>query len=743
MQLKNYKYINNQKPKFKYATGAEGQPSIYKYGVNPGGAYPWDGLPGGSTVNTVDNMSSTTTKIQQGFGNISAPNSNITTPTTGAGVTDLNPTAGGNMNGAKGTSTLQSGNGGAAGGANAKSAGEGFANTGAAWGQAITSSVQAGFAINDAWNQPVKSEGGLLGDAGTSQGQVGGVQYQRQNNINAGAEIAEEKAKANKEIQNVTMATAGAGMATGLAIGATIGGSAGPIGAAAGAVVGTLAGLFVGSAAKKRALHKLNKRIMNAQVKVGTINSYGHSSAQTTQLQQEYAQDNGNTQGQVLYANRGKDMKPKYNSGKSSNKVYSAEGYGVGEHNSWVGKGESIYNPSQQLATYIDKGKVGVDNQKSSVQEHDDNVIFGNDVDIATGTTFAKQAAPYSQKLHFINKQEKKVGKYGQLSSLSQKTKELYNKQIQPQKQQLTEQMNAIAERQRKQHEFENNMKQRKHFAEGKSNFWGNTKDFLGGMYGYASNNIDGIMSYFQNRARQKEAEKEEINPSNTYFRNTAAATALAGMAGLRYDPRPQLNDLRQSMRFNKYNIDQTGGLTAGQKLIARNSLYNDYVNNAAKIYATAEEQNNAYKNQYYNALLKQGAEDRNALTEAARYDDNVYRKAKAAKRQYIDQIIKDQQEILNRLQKRNVDNKRWEDTMSIYQADQNNKKADIDWRRTHANTTGLTGNAYYTNSRNPFGLDMSNYPSLSSKNSQNYGLFLSPYVGRLGDYMSMLSNND
>lgn len=121
-------------------------------------------------------MPGTTSKIQQGYGNISAPNSNITAPTTSQGITDLNPVAGGNMAGAKGASNAA----GAAGGAGASGAsGGGFANTGSAYGQAIMSSVQAGFAINDAWNQPVKKESGLLGDAGTSQAQVGGVQYQR------------------------------------------------------------------------------------------------------------------------------------------------------------------------------------------------------------------------------------------------------------------------------------------------------------------------------------------------------------------------------------------------------------------------------------------------------------------------------------------------------------------------------------------------------------------------------------
>jgi len=131
---------------------------------------------------------------------------------------------------------------------------------------------------------------------------------------------------------------------------------------------------------------------------------------------------------------------------------------------------------------------------------------------------------------------------------------------------------------------------------------------------------------------------------------------------------------------------------------------------------------------------LKQGTEDRNAITEAARYDDSIYRKAQAAKRQYLDQIIKDQQEVFNRIQKRRVDNQRWKDTMSIYQADQDNKKADIDWRRNHANT--LVNSTGSTPTWNPFGINYSWYkPSTSAFDSLQWN----PYINKFAGWRSMI----
>lgn len=128
--------------------------------------------------------------------------------------------------------------------------------------------------------------------------------------------------------------------------------------------------------------------------------------------------------------------------------------------------------------------------------------------------------------------------------------------------------------------------------------------------------------------------------------------------------------------------MEQSGGLTAGQKYAARTSMYNDYLNNAAKLYSRAEQQNNAYKQQYYDALMKAGDADRSAMMTAMQYDDANYRRSQAAKRAYLDTIMKGMYAEKNRWEKRLVDDKRWKQTYGIYRDDAANKAADLAFRQ-------------------------------------------------------------
>lgn len=58
-----------------------------------------------------------------------------------------------------------------------------------------------------------------------------------------------------------------------------------------------------------------------------------------------------------------------------ANKVWTPNGYQEGPVNSLVGKGESIIDYTNGTGTLVTKGKVGVDNQPSSVHEDDSNVL--------------------------------------------------------------------------------------------------------------------------------------------------------------------------------------------------------------------------------------------------------------------------------------------------------------------------------------------------------------------------------
>ena len=463
-------------------------------------------------------------------------------------------------------------------------------------------------------------------------------------------------------------------------MGGSIGMAFGPIGGAVGAVAGGLLGGIFGGAAKRRARARLRRRIFNGQQQAQRTNIFNRAGAQSNVLQQEYAQDYGDTQDDVLYANIGKDVIPMFNNGKNmkgSTKVWTPGGYQSGEHNSYVGKGESIINFNEGKGTLVTKGQIGVDNQPSSVREDDDNVILGNDLDWRTGSTFAEQSRPYTAKLQYINQLEKKVGKYGDRSSLTKQTAEVFDRQAKAVKQQTINQLKEISGRQAEQHNIENNMQQRGYYKEGKESSI-NWNKLANGVF----ENITPALQLWNEYGRYRQAAKEPIYSSNTYKVNPYSQRALQGLAGLRYDYRPELREYSDALRQSKYAMEQSGGLTAGQKYAARISMYNDYLNNVAKLYSRAEQQNNAYKQQYYDALMKAGDADRSAMMTAMQYDDANYRRSQAAKRAYLDTIMKGMYAEKNRWEKRLVDDKRWKQTYSIYRDDAANKAADLAFRQ-------------------------------------------------------------
>lgn len=152
----------------------------------------------------------------------------------------------------------------------------------------------------------VKGTDGLMAYSGQRTDQAFGVNYQAYNDIN------KQKAMSDISASNTTntLAMTGSGAAAGAAIGtAIVPGVGSLIGGAAGAIVGLFGGLF----GSKKARERQRRKIFNAQQKVNLVNQINQSSAATEGLTQQYYLDNGNTYDDVLYANRGKDLrKPRY-----------------------------------------------------------------------------------------------------------------------------------------------------------------------------------------------------------------------------------------------------------------------------------------------------------------------------------------------------------------------------------------------------------------------------------------------
>ena len=172
----------------------------------------------------------------------------------------------------------------------------------------VTSAVNGTLGVISGFNQQqaaVKGQGELFSMSGQRTDQAFGINYQAQNDIDKSQAMADISAsnKAN------TLAMTGSGAAAGAAIGSVVPGVGTLIGGAAGAIIGGIAGLFGGRKARERQ----RKRIQNAQQNANLINQVNRSSAASEGLQQQYYMDNGTTYDDLLYANRGKDLKrPRY-----------------------------------------------------------------------------------------------------------------------------------------------------------------------------------------------------------------------------------------------------------------------------------------------------------------------------------------------------------------------------------------------------------------------------------------------
>ena len=173
---------------------------------------------------------------------------------------------------------------------------------------AVTGAVNGTIGMIQGYNSmqnAVKGTDELMAYSGQRTDQAFGVNYQAQNDINR-QKAMDDISKSNR---NATLGMVGSGAAAGAAIGSVVPGVGTLIGGAVGAITGLFGGLF----GSKKAKERQRRKIFNAQQKVNLINQVNQSSAATEGLTQQYYLDNGNTYDDVLYANRGKDLrKPRY-----------------------------------------------------------------------------------------------------------------------------------------------------------------------------------------------------------------------------------------------------------------------------------------------------------------------------------------------------------------------------------------------------------------------------------------------
>ena len=369
------------------------------------------------------------------------------------------------------------------------------------------------------------------------------------------------------------------------------------------------------------------------------------------------------------------------------NKVWTPNGYQSGPVNSLVGKGESIIDYTNGTGTLVTKGKVGVDNQPSSVSINDNNVIAGNDVDWSNGMKFSDQVAPLTAKLQMYNNIEKRVGKKSELSSLSKQTMELQKNQLDRAKAPILQAMKNITDRQERQHQIEDYAAQIKHncgkdrFDNGKS-LWDKTRQTISSWSKSGKGKVSNLMldagyafpALLETQMLNHWRRENPVMP-NIYAANRYAPIALQTMAGNRVSANPILEKLYAQDRQAAYQLANSGGYTGGQRQANRVALALGNQRNVADALMNVQEKNAAYRNAYAEMAARLGDSDAQRLQQSNQYGWEAYNRAHGAKTKGIETHLANLGLIGQKWLSQRIKNKQYGDILDIYQQDVDNKK--------------------------------------------------------------------
>lgn len=367
-------------------------------------------------------------------------------------------------------------------------------------------------------------------------------------------------------------------------------------------------------------------------------------------------------------------------------KVWTPNGYQAGPTNSMVGKGESIIDYTNGTGTLVTKGKVGVDNQPSSVRQDDRNVIAGNDIDWTNGMKFSQQIAPLTARLQMYNNIEKKANKKPSMSSLSKQTMQLQSAQLERAKAPILQAMKNITDRQEKQHQIEDYAAQFKancgkdRFANGK-NMWEGVKDSFNNWIKSGKGKVSNATldtGYMIPAVLEKQMlnhwMKENPLMPNIYAANRYGQSALQTLNRLRVNPYNQLQSLNQNDRAAYYRMQQDGGYTGGQRQAGRVALALGNARNVADVLNNADLQNNKYRQDWATAALTEGNQDAARRQAANQYAWEAYNRAHGAKTKGIETHLSNLGLIGQKWLAQRIKNKQYGDVLDMYQQDLDNK---------------------------------------------------------------------
>lgn len=203
-----------------------------------------------------------------------------------------------------------------------------------------------------------------------------------------------------------------------------------------------------------------------------------------------------------------------------------------------------------------------------------------------------------------------------------------------------------------------------------KGNFFKNIKDLLasGSKSGLGDyHTLPGIASLLAGYSQYNRANSQDPKGSNVYASNPYEQLALQGLAKQRLNPYRYMRDMYDAERRGAYSINNSGGMSSGQRQANRVALALGSQRNIANMIRDVDEKNIGYKQKYYDTMLSAGNTAASRRQEANKYDFYTYSKAHAAKEQMRQMGINNMLQALGDYQKNRFKRDMGREQLSLY----------------------------------------------------------------------------
>ena len=173
------------------------------------------------------------------------------------------------------------------------------------------------------------------------------------------------------------------------------------------------------------------------------------------------------------------------------------------------------------------------------------------------------------------------------------------------------------------------------------------------------------------------------------------------------------------------YAISNAGGLSGGQRALARLSALNNLTAQSAKLQQAAQAANIAHRQTYADAMLRYGAADAQNRMAALQHDYNAYNQAHGAKRAMSSQLLSNKVGYGLNFAKGVSDLSMWRDMKNMW---------DAEFKAEHPESTGGESTSDTTTASVP---TTSTVPTTGSTDYLKgaYGSYTNPYTYKAPDW--------